>query len=403
MRAPRRIPVSLLRLSRRLGVTIALGWVAGAVAPAEPAFAVVPPYAEEWSVPASPQDVEVDPFGRVWVSCSDDSIRVYTASGGQLLFAFGGTGSGDGEFSTPYGIAFDTSGDAYICDYAGARVEKFTSAGTFLFAWAIPSDRADHVAIDVAGDVYVTGYTDLSVHKYTPAGAPITDWPSDAGSRTSGIVEAAGDIHVVQWDAPNVQQFTTGGTFLGSFEAATIGGNDIEVDASDQLWIADYANHRVRIFTTSGVLVDDLGSFGSGPGEFNFAIAVAVGLDGSIYVGDELNSRIQRFGDPVVAVSPESADPLAGAPAIRSIAPNPCRTDALVTYTVPQAGDVRLFITDARGRLVAMLEDGRASAGTHQIGWAARDIHGRRLAAGVYSVHLAHAGREESRRLTIVK
>jgi hypothetical protein len=59
------------------------------VALATPARSI-PPYTEEWSLPAVPQDVEVDPVGRVWVSCADDSIRVYMPSGGSLIRAFGG-------------------------------------------------------------------------------------------------------------------------------------------------------------------------------------------------------------------------------------------------------------------------------------------------------------------------
>ena len=156
----------------------ALGFLAAMGGLNLPAIAVLPPYAEEWSTIGQPQDVEVDASGRVWVSCDDDSIRVYTATGGELLFAFGGTGSGDGEFQTPYGIAFDQVGDAYICDCAGARLEKFTSEGVFLTSWPIPSTHADHVDVDEVDDVYVSGYTDFSVHKYTSAGAPLHTAPA---------------------------------------------------------------------------------------------------------------------------------------------------------------------------------------------------------------------------------
>ena len=138
---------------------VVLFGLAATVALATPALAI-PPFTEQWLLPASPQDVEVDPSGRVWVSCVDDSIRVYTPSGGALLLTFGGTGAGDGQFQDPYGMAFDPSGEVYICDYAGARVEKFTSEGGYLLQWPIPSDRSDHACVDAAGDVYVTGYTD---------------------------------------------------------------------------------------------------------------------------------------------------------------------------------------------------------------------------------------------------
>lgn len=356
----------------------------------------VPPYTEEWSVPAVPQDVEVDPSGRVWVSCADDTIRVYTPSGGSLVLAFGGTGTDDGQFQTPYGMAFDPSGAAYICDYAGSRVEKFTSEGVFLLAWPIPSNRADHVAVDAAGDVYVTGYTDLAVHKFDSAGVPLDDWPSVGGSTTAGIVEVMGTINVVQWDAPAVEQFTTDGTYLGSFATETFGCTDIEVDAANQLLVADYSNHRIRTFTADGIPIDAFGSFGSGPGEFNGAIGVAVGLDGSIYVADEGNARIQRFGGTLTGISPD--DDRSGQLAIRSIAPNPGRTAFELTYDLARDGQVELTIMDVRGRVVATLAQETATAGTHRLQWTAKS-----LPAGVYFARLVHGGNAEVARLTVVK
>ena len=93
-------------LPATLKAAVAIAGIAALSGAAPPARAAVPPFAEEWALPASPQDV--DPFGRVWVSCLDDSIRVFTPTGGTLLFAFGGTGSGEGQFTNPYGIAFDS-------------------------------------------------------------------------------------------------------------------------------------------------------------------------------------------------------------------------------------------------------------------------------------------------------
>jgi DNA-binding beta-propeller fold protein YncE len=369
---------------------------------AHPATAVIPPYAEEWQLPAPVEDVEVDPFGRVWVSADDDSIRVYTPTGGLRLFAFGGTGTGDGEFQTPYGIAFDPSGDVYICDYAGARVQKFTSEGLFLFSWPIPSTNADHVAVDAVGDVYVTGYTDFSVHKYTPNGVPVLDWVSAGGSQTSGVLEVGGIVYVVQWDAPSVEEFTTEGLYLGSFAASTLGGTDIELDTLGQLWVADFNNNMIRLFTTDGDPIDSFGSFGTGPGEFNGAIGIGIGLDGSVYIADQYNARIQRFGDPVASVA-DGGPSLPARPAIRSIAPNPCRTSMELAYTVPRAEDLRITILDVAGRRVATLADGPRTAGEHRVSWDARREDGRRLAAGHYLVRLAGKDGAVAARLVVIE
>jgi streptogramin lyase len=359
-----------------------------------------PPYAEQWSVTATPQDVEVDNTGRVWVSCADDSIRVYEPSGGKLLFAFGGTGTGDGEFQTPYGIAFDAAGNAYICDYAGSRLQKFTSAGAFLLAWPVPSTRVDHVAIDAAGDVYVTGYTDMSVHKYTSTGVPLLDWSSTNGDYTAGILVAGGIVYVSEWITTDVEQFTTSGTFLGSFPAQTLFGLDLEEDAAGQIWLADYSNNMVRVFTSDGTMVDEFGSAGNGNGQFNGVIGLAIGPDGSVYVSDEGNGRIQRFGDPITSVSETPASD-----AVMKVAavPSPARGPVVITYSLARAAEVRVTVADAGGRILASLANGRASGGEHRVVWNARRAPDEsRLPAGIYFVRVTSGTRTRDARVVLL-
>src|SRR5437588_10365473 len=52
---------------------------------------------------------------------------------GGFLLQFGGTGSGTGQFTSPYGVAVDPrTGDVYVSDTPNDRVEKFTSSGHYL-------------------------------------------------------------------------------------------------------------------------------------------------------------------------------------------------------------------------------------------------------------------------------
>jgi len=372
----------------------------GALAPT--ASAVVPPFAEEWSVPGAPQEVEIDPFGHIWVSAFDDSIRVYTPYGGTLIAAFGGSGAGDGQFDNPYGMAFDPSGDVYICDYAGARVEKFTSGGVFITSWPIPSSRADHVAVDGAGDVYVTGYTSTAMHKYTSTGTPITDWPMNGGSFNSGVAISGSDVFVVQWDAPVVEQFLTDGTFVGGFALPSVGGTDIEIDALGQFWVTGYGENAIHVFASDGTLLESFGTLGAGPGEFNGPQGIAIGSDGSVYVADEINGRIQRFGASVTGVEPPAdAGPVRSA--LISLAPNPCRGSVAFTYAAPRAERLEITVSDVTGRRVATLQDRVMAAGEHRIGWDTRSDDGRQLAAGRYFVRVAGESGASVEQLVIVR
>ncbi len=360
----------------------------------------LPPYAEEWTTPGQPEDVDVDQYGRVWVSCSDDSVRVYTPSGGHVLFAFGGSGIGPGEFNDPFGIQFAPDGTVYICDYAGARVQRFTSEGVYMTSWAIPSDRADHVAIDAAGDVYVSGYSNETVHKYTATGTPITSWTTTPG-RPSGVFVVGNTLHVAPWFVTDVQQYDLDGNYLGSFPSDTEYGVDIEEDATGQLWLADWINHVVKIYTAGGVPVDVLGEPGFGPGQFNYPIGIGFGLDGSVYVADQGNVRVQRFGDPITSVG-EPAARDTRAVTLRSITPNPARGAVAFTYALPRAGRVVVSVADAGGRVVARMDQGVVDAGEHRVVWDAQSADGERL-AGLYFVRVETESGTSVGRLAVMR
>lgn len=339
-------------------------------------------------MPGHPLEVEVDPTGRVWVACFDDSIRVYAPSGGELLFAFGGSGSGDGQFQDPYGMAFDPAGNLYVCDYLGVRVEKFDASGNFLMSWPTPGLRADHVALDAAGDVYVSGFSDQYVHKFTSDGTPILDWLSNGLTYPSGLVESGGVIHVVQWSAPRVEQFLPDGTYLGEFETGANNAVDIELTADGRLWLADYENGQIRMFAADGTLLDSTGAVGTGPGEFQGLSGLGIGLDGSIYATDEQNSRVQRFHQPTESVPPGGRVP--GSSAIRSIAPNPCRASTTVTFALPRDEHVRLSVHDINGRRVETVFEGALSGGVHKVAWDPRGRGDAVHPPGIYLVRLEH-------------
>jgi streptogramin lyase len=372
-----------------------------------------PPFAEEWTVPGQPQDVEVDPAGRVWVSSDDDSIRVYAPTGGELLFAFGGSGVADGEFSTPYGMAFDALGEVYICDYVGPRIQKFTSEGVFLLSWPIPSSRADHVALDANGDVYVSGFTDAAVHKYDAVGTPLMDWGMASGALTSGIVESGGVIHVVGWDLPVLEQFDENGTYLGTLDAMTTNGTDVEADGLGQLWVADFNGNAVRIFASDGTPVEAFGVPGNAPGEFNGVVGLALAPDGSVYVADYANGRIQRFGETAadvededgldvgdgVGIGGESHDRLD----LRRVGPNPTRDGADVTFALRESGPVAITVSDVVGRSVTSRLDSVVPAGVHRIAVPLRDREGQPLPAGVYLVRVASGNESRSARVVVVR
>ena len=145
---------------------------------------------------------------RVYVVDSrNDRIQKFDATGG-FVAKWGSVGNGPGQFNDPIGIG--VRGDVYVADTFNDRIQVFAQNGTYLSQWAVP--RPVGIAFDAAGNLFVTSNLE-EVRKYTPAGQLITRW----GGRGTGdgqfdvpagiAVDSAGDVYVVDSENDRVQKF----------------------------------------------------------------------------------------------------------------------------------------------------------------------------------------------------
>lgn len=84
--------------------------------------------------------------------------------------------------------------------------------------------------------------------------------------------------------------------------------------------------------------------------------------------------------------------------------PNPFNPRTTIAFDLPEAAKIELAVYDTAGRLVRTLITGRDfSEGHHEQNWDGRDLHGNKVAAGIYVYRLMAGSRHESGRMILVK
>ncbi len=246
-----------------------------------------------------PSGITIDADGNLWIAhFSQSRVQKYTPDG-TLLATVGEYGRGPGQFGNPSDVAVDSLGQVYVADWGGAQVQVFDDEGRFLAAWGeLGLDEgqfmgSNNAVPDGAGNVYVTedGNDRLQKFRLLPPLA-VDDVPA-----ASTPVADSGAIAEVVWE-------TRGGPDLPlsypGFLALDLEGN---------LWIPDSGNDRYQIFSPDGEFLEVWGESGSGDSQFEFerelfhSSSIAFAPDGSFYITDPGNVRVQKFGPDRVFVT----------------------------------------------------------------------------------------------------
>jgi len=203
----------------------------------------------------------------VFIAVSMFAVTAAAEDPPAFLLKWGSSGSGDGQFQGPFGIAVDSWGHVYVSDSTN-RIQKFDSNGNFLTKWGAPGTGNGEftfpmgIAVDATGNVYVTDQGNRRIQKFDGNGNFLTTW----GSQGSGN---------------------------GQFE----GPQYIAVDSAGNVYVSDSGNARVQKFNSNGTFLAKWGTYGTGNGEFTSPMGIAVDSSGNVYVADMGNSngRVQKF------------------------------------------------------------------------------------------------------------
>ena len=226
---------------------------------------------------------------------------------------WGTSGSGDGQFLTPTGIAVDSAGNVYVAEGNGNRFQEFDSSGGFQLKAGIFGDveggfvTPSGIAVDSLGNIYVSDNTTDRVSKFNSSGVFVLTWGGSGSGdgkflAASGVaVDTADNIYVSDTNNHRIQKFTSAGVFLakwgssGSTDGLFNQPQGLATDSADNVYVADTANNRIQKFTSAGVFITKWGTAGSGDGQFSSPTGVSADSSGTVFVADQGNNRIQSF------------------------------------------------------------------------------------------------------------
>ena len=225
----------------------------------------------------------------------------------QLVRKIGSRGSGNGQFSFPKGVAFDSDDHLYVVDYNNHKVQKFTIDGKYLLQFGGKGSENEKLksprGLAVHNHkVYVADYDNHRISVFQTDGKfHHTIGSGQLGDPYDVTVNGNNQLLVADYAHHCIYTFTLDGDYVGKFGTYGTGRGQlydpygVAVDLYGFILVADTYNHRVSIFDKNGNFVHCFGSQGSAVGQFQRPYGIAVSANGNVYVSDHENRRIQVF------------------------------------------------------------------------------------------------------------
>ncbi len=180
-----------------------------------------------------------------------------------------------------------------MADYGDGRIQKFDSAGNFIFLWNIGSDKyVSSLTVDRADNVYLVYKGE--VWKYRGLDGQLigqVELPDD--SRIDEVTATADGGLIAASNTGAYWQFDSAGRIVFSLSdnraidsSDTEGVDAMAVDGVGNIFILGDSTHTIYKYSNEGQLLAHFGSSGDEQGQFRAPLDMAVDGQGRLFVSD---------------------------------------------------------------------------------------------------------------------
>lgn len=218
-----------------------------------------------------PQAVAVGPDGAIYVGDQASHIIQVFAPDGTFVREIGIAGSGPGELSSVGSVAMAPDNTLFVANGSN-RIDRFSAAGQLLNSFGHTGANPGELHFGAGG--------------------------GNSAAAGGGLAVSGNFLFVSDSANDRVQRFTLDGSqasvivppgFLANPRGLAVRGTRVVV--------ADDQNHRLAVFDTGGKFLRTVGKGpGVNPKQLNFPFGVAVDGAGRVFVADDMNQRVVRYG-----------------------------------------------------------------------------------------------------------
>jgi hypothetical protein len=265
----------------------------------------------------SPYAIAIDSTGNAWVTnipgATGGVISEFSSLGASLL---GTSGFSATSVEDPEAIAIDTSGNVWVANSFGNDIAKLSSAASLLSGTSgYTSGGVDFpigLALDGSANVWAID-DDNVVTELTNAGSPISTSGYSGGALNSPIeiaIDGSGNAWMPNTQGNNVTEISPSGSFLSGVNGYTNGGLNfpagVAIDSAGNAWIPDLEGNSVTVLSNSDSAVS--GATGYSGGGLSGPDFIALDGSGNAWITNRMNSvnSISEISHAGIALSPSN-------------------------------------------------------------------------------------------------